>query len=264
MITPTDAQQAAITAPLGPVLVLAGPGAGKTFCLIERIRHLVGDRGFVPQRICAVTFTNKAADEIAGRLQAALGEAAGRVTRGTLHALCADILREHGEAIGIPRGFGVADDAYQRLVLRQLGVRHRQRQWEALDAFTRVRLRRTTVSAKDTDLLARYRALLRRRTLVDFDDLIAEALRLVETRPDLARIAAARWDYILVDEFQDLDPAQYGLIAALAAEHRNVFAVGDDEQSIFSWRGADPRVLRRFAEDFAIAEPVILDRKSVV
>ena len=259
MLTPTPAQQAAIAAPLGPVLVLAGPGAGKTFCLIERIRHLIGDRGFAPERICAVTFTNKAADEIAGRLRTALGDAAARVTRGTLHALCADILREHGTAIGIPRGFGIADDAYQRLVLRQLGIRQRQRVWETLDAFTRARLRRATVSVSEADLLARYREVLRRRTLVDFDDLIAEAVRLVETRPDLAKAVAAQWDYVLVDEFQDLDPAQYDLLTALAAQHRNVFAVGDDEQSIFSWRGADPRVLRRFAEDFGIHQPVILD-----
>lgn len=260
MITPTDAQRAAITAPLGPVLVLAGPGAGKTFCLIERVRHLVTERGFAPGRICAVTFTNKAADEMTGRLRATLGAAADAMTRGTLHALCAAVLRTHGEAIGIPRGFGVADDTYQRLMLRRLGVRHRRREREVLDAFTRVRLRFEPVAQPDTDLLTRYRDLLRRRTLLDFDDLIAEAARLVEQRPDLRRTVAAQWDYLLVDEFQDLDPAQYRLIAALAAEHRNVYVVGDDEQSIFSWRGADPRVLRRFANDFAITQPYVLDR----
>jgi DNA polymerase III epsilon subunit family exonuclease len=259
VLTPTDRQREAITAPLGPVLVLAGPGAGKTFCLIERIRHLVAEHGFAPARICAVTFTNKAADEIAGRLRTALGDAAEAMTRGTLHALCADVLRAHGEAIGIPRGFGVADDDYQRNMLRRLGVWHRRRVREVLDAFTNARLRGEPISQPDADLLARYRDLLRRRTLLDFDDLIAEAVRLVESRPDLARAVAGRWDYVLVDEFQDLDPAQYRLIAALAAEHRNIFAVGDDEQSIFSWRGADPRVLRRFANDFGITRPCILD-----
>ena len=121
MITPTEAQRAAITAPLGPVLVLAGPGAGKTFCLIERIRHLVAEHGFAPARICAVTFTNKAADEVAGRLRVALGGAAEAMTRGTLHALCAEVLRAHGEAIRISRGFGVADDDHHRLILRRLG-----------------------------------------------------------------------------------------------------------------------------------------------
>jgi len=260
VLTPTDRQRDAITAPLGPVLVLAGPGAGKTYCLIERIRYLVAEHGFAPERICAVTFTNKAADEVAGRLRAALGPAAEPVTRGTLHALCATVLRAHGEAIGIPRGFGVADDDYQRIMLRRLGVRHRRRVREVLDAFTRARLRFEAVAQPDADLLTRYRDLLRRRTLLDFDDLIAETVRLMEERPAVARAVAAQWDYVLVDEFQDLDPAQYRLIAALAAGHRNVFAVGDDEQSIFSWRGADPRVLRRFANDFAIARPYVLDR----
>jgi superfamily I DNA/RNA helicase len=260
VITPTEAQRAAITAPLGPVLVLAGPGAGKTYCLIERIRHLVAEHGLAPARICAVTFTNKAADEVAGRLRVALGAAAEPMTRGTLHALCANVLRAHGEAVGIPRGFGVADDGYQRLTLRRLGVRHRQREREVLDAFTRARLRFESIAQPDADLLRRYRDLLRRRTLLDFDDLVAETVRLVEQRPDVGRVVAAQWDYLLVDEFQDLDPAQYRLIAALAAGHRNVFAVGDDEQSIFSWRGADPQVLRRFANDFAVTRPYVLDR----
>jgi DNA polymerase III epsilon subunit family exonuclease len=260
VITPTEDQRAAITAPLGPVLVLAGPGAGKTLCLIERIRHLVAEHGFAPARICAVTFTNKAADEVAGRLRVALGAAAEPMTRGTLHALCANVLRAHGEAIGIPRGFGVADDDYQRLMLRRLGVWHRRRVREVLDAFTCARLRGEAIAQPEADLLSRYRDLLRRRTLLDFDDLIAETARLVETQPDVGRAVAAQWDYVLVDEFQDLDPAQYRLIAALAAEHRNVFVVGDDEQSIFSWRGADPKVLRRFANDFGITKPYILDR----
>jgi DNA polymerase III epsilon subunit family exonuclease len=259
--TPTPAQRSAITAPLGPVLVVAGPGAGKTFCLIERIRHLVMERGMAPQRLCAVTFTNKAAEEISARLRGALGEAADRVTRGTLHALCADLLRAHGGAIDIPRGFGVADDVYQRLLLRRLGVRGRQRMREAIEAFTRARLRGSAVHAREADLLGRYRAQLRRRELLDFDDLIAETARLLELPDGVAAGAVARrWDCVLVDEFQDLDPAQYRIIAALGAAHRNVFAVGDDEQSIFSWRGADPTVLERFRRDFGIDRPIVLDR----
>jgi len=256
--TPTPAQQVAITAPLGPVLVLAGPGAGKTFCLIERIRYLIGERGFAPERLCAVTFTNKAADEIATRLRGALGGSAERVTRGTLHALCADLLRAHGQVLGISRGFGIADDAYQRLLLRRLGVRGPRRVHETLDAFSRARLRGASLPPREADLLTRYQAQLRRRELLDFDDLIADALRLLEPAA-AADVIAARWDYVLVDEFQDLDPAQYRLLGGLAANHRNLFAVGDDEQSIFSWRGADPTVLRRFVEDFGIATPIVLD-----
>ena len=246
---------------MGPVLVVAGPGAGKTFCLIERIRFLVAERRVAPERLCAVTFTNKAAEEIATRLRDALGDAAERVTRGTLHALCADVLRAHGGALDIPRGFGVADDAYQRLLLQRLGVRGRQRMRDVLDAFTRARLRGATIPAREADLLARYRAQLRRRELLDFDDLIAETVRLLDVPGGAAASAiAGQWDYVLVDEFQDLDPAQYRIIAALGAGHRNVFAVGDDEQSIFSWRGADPAVLARFQRDFGIERPIVLDR----
>jgi DNA polymerase III epsilon subunit family exonuclease len=240
-------------------LVLAGPGAGKTYCLIERVRYLVAEQAVPPERICTVTFTNKAADEVASRLAVALGSRAERVTRGTLHAVCADVLREHGTAIGIPRGFGVADEAYQRLLLRRLGVRNRRRVNDLLTLFARGRLQDATLSQRDRDLLTRYLAQLRRRTLLDFDDLISETARLFDTHADVAAATAARWDCVLVDEFQDLDPAQYGIIRTLAQGHRNIFAVGDDEQSIFSWRGADPRVLRRFADDFGIADPIVLE-----
>jgi DNA helicase-2/ATP-dependent DNA helicase PcrA len=117
---PTTSQRAAIEAPLGPALVLAGPGAGKTFCLIERIRFLIGRLGINPSRIQAFTFTNKAAEEIGSRLDD-LGESAHLVKRGTIHAFCAELLRQHGQHEGLERGFGIADDNYQRSVLARLG-----------------------------------------------------------------------------------------------------------------------------------------------
>src|SRR5258707_5593677 len=122
LTTPTEPQRRAIDAPVGPVLVLAGPGAGKTFCLIERVRALVERYGADPGRICAITFTNKAAEEIAARLHRELGVSSDRVHRGTIHSLCAEVLREHGERIGIARGFGIADEDTQEIVLRRLGV----------------------------------------------------------------------------------------------------------------------------------------------
>jgi DNA polymerase III epsilon subunit family exonuclease len=258
-LVPSDAQRTAIEAPLGPVLVVAGPGAGKTYCLIERVRHLITRMGIAPRRICAVTFTNRAAEEIATRLSDALGPAAELVTRGTLHALCAEVLRADGGPVGVPRGFGIADEPYQRLLLRRLGAR-RQRVGQLLTLFSRRRLQGRPLAVADEDLFRRYLAELRRRDLLDFDDLIDQTVRLFRRHPEIEAGIAARWDYLLVDEFQDLDPGQYALIKGLAAGHRNVFVVGDDEQSIFSWRGADPRVLRTFAEDFGITEPIVLDR----
>ena len=256
---PLPQQRLAIEAPLGPTLVVAGPGAGKTFCLIRRVHRLIASLNFDPARICAVTFTNKAAEEIGVRLKRTLGERAEEVTRGTLHALCLAILREHADAAGLHRGFGVADEEYQRIVLGRLGV-HAKRRGGLLTLFTRRRLQDYRLTAGDESVYREYAAYLARRNMLDFDDLIARTATLFRERGDVADAVAARWDYLLVDEFQDLNPAQYEILKRLAAPHRNFFAVGDDEQSIFSWTGADPRVLGRFREDFGIAQPVVLDR----
>jgi superfamily I DNA/RNA helicase len=257
--SPSACQTQAIEAPLGPVLVLAGPGAGKTFCLTERIRFLVEQKGFDPARICAVTFTNKAAQEIAERLETSLGERAAAVKGGTLHALCAEILREHGERVGVRRGFGIADEEYQKDVLRRLGVwRDKRRGW-LLTRFGLFRARDVELTPDDLSLFNRYRSFLEQRNLVDFDDLVGHTANLLEAHEDIADRVAARWDYVLVDEFQDLNPRQYAVVSRLAAGHRNLFVVGDDEQSVYSWTGADPRVLRQFANDFRLDANVVLD-----
>ncbi len=255
---PTPEQRKAVEAPLGPVLVVAGPGAGKTYCLIARIERLIAHHGIAPARICAVTFTNKAAEEIAARLHRTLGRAGEEVTRGTLHSLCLDLLRRHAEAAGLRRGFGVADEDYQRTVLRRLRVRD-ERQGQLLTLFGRHRFDRYPLTPGDAALFQEYCRTLRSRNLVDFDDLVTLAARLLREDPVAAAAERGRYDHVLVDEFQDLNLAQYGVVERLAAEHRNVFAVGDDEQSIFSWTGADPGIFGRFRDDFGVAEPVVLD-----
>jgi DNA polymerase III epsilon subunit family exonuclease len=257
--TPSEQQRRAIEAPPGPVLVLAGPGAGKTFCLIERVRALVERHGADPGRICAITFTNKAAEEIAARLHRDLGPASEAVHRGTIHSLCAEILREHGERIGIPRGFGIADEDTQDVVLRRLGVHVFKRRMWLLNQFGRHRLQGTPLEPDVATLCRSYLEMLRARRLVDFDDLVLLADALFGAEPEVARAIAARWDHLLVDEFQDLNAPQYRIVRRLVEDHRSVFAVGDDEQSIFSWTGADPRVLDRFRTDFATPEPITLE-----
>lgn len=259
VLIPSPQQRAAIEAPLGPVLVLAGPGAGKTFCLIERVRRLLDHYRADPTRVCSITFTNKAAEEIVARLHREMGGAGERVARGTLHALCLDVLRAHGERVRLRRGFGVADEAYQRLVLRRLGV-GRRRQGMLLALFSRRRLQAYPLTAGDQDLLDRYTATLRARNVVDFDELITLTRDLLAGFPAVRAAVAARWDHLLVDEFQDLNATQYEILRYVAEPHRSVFAVGDEEQSIFSWTGADPDVLRRFREDYDIADPVVLDQ----
>ena len=255
----SDAQRGAIEAPPGPVLVLAGPGAGKTYCLIERVRALVERHGADPARICAITFTNKAAEEIAARLHREMGPASDAVHRGTIHSLCAEILREHGERIGIPRGFGIADEDTQHIVLRRLGVQVFKRRTWLLSQFGRHRLQGSPVELDVASLCERYLEILRARRLVDFDDMVLLVDRLFTAEPAIGRTVAARWDHLLVDEFQDLNAPQYRIVQRLVEPHRSVFAVGDDEQSIFSWTGADPQVLNRFRTDFVIAEPVELE-----
>jgi len=241
------------------VLVLAGPGAGKTFCLVERVRHLIEAHGARPSRVCAVTFTNKAAEEVVRRLHRELGTAAWDVTRGTLHALCAGILREHAELVGLRRGFGIADEEYQQTLLRRLGVRPRKRRAWMLGIFTRKRLLGYRLEVDVDAVFDRYHAALRDRNQADFDDLLVLVQELFERHPAVASAEAARWDHLLVDEFQDLSPVQYAIVTRLAEPHRSLFAVGDDEQSIFSWTGADPEVIRRFRTDYAV-EPIVLDQ----
>src|SRR5438067_3814647 len=258
---PLPQQCLAIEAPLGPVLVVAGPGAGKTFCLIARINYLIDALHVAPERICAVTFTNRAAEEIAIRLKHTLGERAEPITRGTIHALCLALLREHAEAAGLRKGFGVADEQYQKVVLGRLHVPQEQR-GSLLNRFSRHRVQKRDygLTADDARLYREYAAWLAHRNMLDFDDLVSKAEELLRTRGDLADAIAARWDYLLVDEFQDVNAVQYDLLKRLAAPHGNFFAVGDDEQSIFTWTGADPYVLVRFSRDYEIDRPIVLDK----
>ena len=256
---PLPQQRRAIEAPPGPVLVVAGPGAGKTFCLIARITHLVDTVGVAPERICAVTFTNRAAEEIALRLKHTLRDRADAITRGTIHALCLALLRDHAEGAGLRQGFGVADEQYQKVILGRLHVPLEQR-GALLNRFSRHRVQDYRLTPEDARLYREYAVWLAHRNMLDFDDLVAKAEQLLRTRSDIADAIAARWDHLLVDEFQDVNPVQYDLLRRLAAPHDNLFAVGDDEQSIFAWAGADPYVLVRFGRDYGIERPIILDK----
>ncbi|CAN5305721.1 hypothetical protein BH09GEM1_BH09GEM1_18210 [soil metagenome] len=250
-MAPSASQRRAIEAAPHALLVLAGPGAGKTFCLIERIRFLIEHHGVAPARICAFTFTNKAAGEISHRLESRLGASAERIKRGTIHAFCAELLRELGAAVLLESGFGIADEAYQLDVLRRI---EGPRKWHrsVLTRFSAYRFRATALQHDDLILFNKYERYLADRKLVDFDTLVIKAAELLESDSQAADEIRSRWDVVLVDEFQDLNPVQYRVVKALARKHRHVFAVGDDEQSIYSWAGADPKVFKEFANDFDI------------
>ena len=259
MFDPTAQQRRAIEAPLGPVLVIAGPGAGKTFCLIYRIQHLIQKLDIPPRRILAVTFTNKAAEEIATRLHDTRGVTAADISRGTLHAICLMILRDYAERCGLRQGFGVADREYQEQVLRRLRIPSK-RCAQALAHFSLHRLQGKPLGERGLAFFARYQEALRARNLADFDDLITLTEQLLRTDESAAAELRSRWDYVLVDEFQDLNANQYGIVRRLADSHRCLFGVGDDEQSIFSWTGAEPQIMGRFRNDFGLGEAILLDQ----
>ncbi|HEY2804527.1 MAG TPA: UvrD-helicase domain-containing protein, partial [Gemmatimonadales bacterium] len=256
-LTFTSQQRRAIEAPLGAVLVVAGPGAGKTASLIGRVGYLAARLRIPAGRILAVTFTNKAAEEVAARLTSVLGPKSAEVRRSTIHALCADILREFAEAAGLQPGFGIADEEYQRTLLRQM--RQGQRTPQLLKLFGKHRLMEYRLTPNDQQLFREYQKTLRRRNIVDFDDLVVLTGELFLAHPEIATDVAGRWDYVLVDEFQDVNRAQYEILRRLAQAHGNIFAVGDDEQSIFSWAGADPAVLKRFQSEYRVVAEVVLD-----
>jgi hypothetical protein len=253
-------QRRAIEADPGSVLVLAGPGSGKTLCLISRIQFLIEKHHFDPARICAFTFTNKAAGEIADRLAATLAaDAAGLISRGTIHAFCARLLREFGTHIGVQPGFGIADEDYQISLLRRVeGPRPRAWHRSALNRFSAHRFLNVPMKHEDHGLFEGYQKLLAARKVLDFDLLVIKTAELLQV-PVVAETVRRRWDVILVDEFQDLNPVQYRIVRSLAHDHRHVFAVGDDEQSIYGWAGADRHVFVNFREEFGIAAPIHLE-----
>jgi DNA helicase-2/ATP-dependent DNA helicase PcrA len=253
--TATPSQKSAIEAHRKPLLVVAGPGSGKTFCLIERIRFLIEAHGIAPERICAFTFTNKAAEEIASRLEKLPG--AELVKRTTIHKFCVDLLREHGRRIGIEQGFGVADDEYQMQVLWRLEANPAKR--NALPKyFSLHRLRGDELRGAAAMHLRNYESILRQQNLLDFDMLVMRARDLMTTADDVADTVRARWAAVLVDEFQHLNPEQYAVLRALTRDHGNVFAVGDYDQSIYGWAGAQPELFRTYMNDFGIIEPITL------
>jgi DNA helicase-2/ATP-dependent DNA helicase PcrA len=269
------AQREAVQAGEGPVLVLAGPGSGKTRVLTHRVAYLVGRMSVPPYRIMAVTFTNKAAREMKGRL-ADLLEAADldSLTIGTFHATCASILRRDGAALGIDSRFLIYDTADQenlvKRALADLNLDDKQfRPSAVLGSISKAKnelqgpadmrpanYRQEVVSR----VYARYQTLLHDNNALDFDDLLFEVVRLFREHPDVLAKYRRRYRSVLVDEFQDTNMAQYEIVRLLAQEARHVFVVGDEDQSIYSWRGADFRNVRRFQQDFSEARLILLEQ----
>ncbi len=269
------AQREAVEHIDGPLLIVAGPGSGKTRVIVHRIAYLVRVVGVSPSRICAVTFTNKAAREMRDRLGRLLGTQAERLTAGTFHALCAQILRRDGAAIGISKDFVIYDSDDQTSVLK------RAFDAEQIDpkrfspnavhaAISRAKAQLIDVETFGAQAVApydrvvakvyaRYQAMLAQSQAVDFDDLLFRAYVLFRDHPDVLEKYQSRYQHLLVDEFQDTNVAQYALARQLAGRQHNVCVVGDPDQAIYSWRHADVRNILSFQRDFPGAKVVRLE-----
>ena len=274
------AQREAVTAVRGPVLVLAGPGSGKTRVLAHRVAYLLRVAGVHPRAIMAVTFTNKAAGEMRERVNRLLAEAVPvssgwkGLTIGTFHAICARILRAEAGPAGLNPNYVIYDDGEQlsaiRSTLKDLRIDEKMYRPEAMrSAITKaknelikpVEFEATTYYAEIAKrVYTRYEEILKANGALDFDDLLCRTAWLFRDQPDVLRRYQDRYEYLLVDEFQDTNSAQYEMVCALAGKSHNLFAVGDEDQSIYGFRGADYRNVLRFREDFPEAKVILLEQ----
>jgi len=268
------AQREAVEAIEGPLLILAGPGSGKTRVIAHRVAYLVKVWGVRPYHIIAVTFTNKAAREMKERLHRLLGGAVEELTVGTFHAICARILRRDGSHIGIDPKFVIYDDDDQirliKRVLEELDIdpkRSPPRVFLSAISEAKSRLNAPENYAKHTyfdevvsRVYQRYDELLGESKALDFDDLLMRTVQLFRQHPEVLEKYQKRYHHILVDEFQDTNVVQYMLAKQLAGKYRNICVVGDPDQSIYSWRFADMRNILSFESDYPDAKVVYLEQ----
>ena len=269
-------QRAAVECTEGPLLVVAGAGSGKTRVLTHRIAYLVGACGIPPEQILAVTFTNKAAREMQERVAKLLGPDAEGAWISTFHSTCVRILRREIGHLGRSRGFVIYDEADSlgtlKEALRSHGLdpkgqdarrlRWRIDQWKNAGELPNQAAQNATDldDEQGAEIYATYQRLLADANALDFGDLLLLTAMLFREHPQVLRYYQQRWAYVLIDEYQDTNRVQYELVNALASEHRNLCVVGDPDQSVYAWRGADIRNILDFERDHPDAQVVVLDR----
>ncbi|MBN2309003.1 MAG: UvrD-helicase domain-containing protein, partial [Candidatus Hydrogenedentes bacterium] len=251
-------QQAAVTYEGGPLLIVAGPGTGKTRTITHRLAYAIHRRGVAPEACLAVTFTRRAAGEMAERLHRLAPDAADAVRIRTFHGLGLEMLRDQTECLGLPADFAVAGDAERHALLaRTLGVSERS----AARRLRRIaEMKRTGVAPEaDTEdgmALAAYDKALRANGLLDFEDLLKLPVELLEQHEDLVADYRHRFPWICIDEYQDINALQYRLVRLLAPDDGNLTAIGDPDQAIYGFRGADVALFRRFEQDYPAARVI--------
>ncbi len=258
------------------MLIFAGAGSGKTRALTYRIAYMIQEKDIPPDQILAVTFTNRAAGEMKERIERLVGEDAAGIWAGTFHSICCRILRQYGEAIGVPHNFVIYDEAQQKTLLKealnimdfdskeytpsQIKNSISSGKNELLDVQGFSRTRKGPFEEFVARVYSNYQERLRSNNALDFDDLIKKAVELLETKPEVLGKLHDRLRYILVDEYQDINHAQYRLIQLLSRRHNNICVVGDDDQSIYGWRGANVGIILAFQNDFPEATVVKLEQ----
>jgi DNA helicase-2/ATP-dependent DNA helicase PcrA len=275
-------QREAVEAVDGPVLILAGAGSGKTRVITHRIAYLIEQRGAAPDAILAVTFTNKAAAEMGERVEKLIGHGSlAKPVISTFHSFCVRLLRRDIEALkvgneGLTRTFAIYDETDQqavvKAVMRRMGLDDKQLtprvvlskiSWaknHMIDPQEFFLQSADPISERVAHIFEGYRQELRKANALDFDDLLLEAVRLLKVAREVRERCQRRWRWVMVDEYQDTNRPQYELMKLLAGEHQNVCVVGDEDQSIYSWRGADIRNILEFEKDFPGAKTVRLEQ----
>lgn len=272
-------QQAAVTTTDGPLIVLAGAGSGKTRVLIHKVLYLMQEKKVKGEHILMVTFTNKAASEMKDRIDRALQNTQERYQLpvvGTFHSLCARILRQYGKFVGLSFAFRIYDTEDQLEVIKQAyeildytareikprSVLHTisDAKNQMIDPETYLSIARGNFQKSAAQVYSVYQRLLKEQDAVDFDDLLLKIIELFKNNPDVLSMYQDQFKYILVDEYQDTNPAQYVLTKLLSGKHRNICIVGDFSQSIYSFRGADYRNLEKFLIDFPEAKKLSLSQ----
>jgi len=267
-------QQQAVAAPLGPTLVLAGPGSGKTRVLTYRIAYLIGALNVPAYRILAVTFTNKAARQMEDRVQKLIGEQVSGLWLGTFHSVCGRILRREADLLPVNQNFVIfdADDqlALMKEIVRESNLDEKlYRPSSLLDAISRAKNDliepenypvRNFRDEQVQRFFIQYQQRLVKNNAMDFDDMLVYTNRILEDYPVVRETYGHKFEHILVDEFQDTNLAQYAILRLLAQKNRNLYVVGDEDQSIYRWRGADYRNILRFQQDFKDAKTILLEQ----
>ncbi|NLA43006.1 UvrD-helicase domain-containing protein [Candidatus Saccharibacteria bacterium] len=275
-----DAQKEAVLTTGGPLLILAGAGSGKTKTLTHRIAHIIASEKVWPSQILAVTFTNKAAKEMRERLGELLSQNSSQRDfmpwMGTFHGICVRLLRYDGEAIGVSKNFVIYDEDDRRGLIKQamktLGLTDKDVKPSAASAI--ISAEKNKMNSPEVfiansrfpyqqavgDIYTEYEKMRQKAQALDFDDLLLEVVRLLREHPEVRKKWQNQFKYILIDEYQDTNAAQYMIVKLLANQQNNVCVVGDDWQSIYSWRGADFKNILNFEQDFPGAKVIKLER----